>query len=739
MRWNLAKGAPMIGLVVSLMSACTAADDASLGPLEPTGRAPSFATAGVARIEVTATGADPRTNSFPIGARSRFGLRLLDAQGTVITGRRVQWSSFAPRIATVDSTGVVTMVSAGNVGIKVVVDGVVGGRWFDVRTDSIASPAIMEPATAAVPAPPAATQPATVPLAPAATPPATVPAADTVIVSGERVARVEVAATGADPRTNSFATGVSSRFTARVIGVQGSVLTNRRVEWRSGDTRLVRVDSTGLVTMLAPGNVGVTATVEGVVGARYFDVVGQPVSLIDSAAYGSTFTATPVVTTSGGVPLTIKRFDSGTGRILVSSAIPLRAGMLRPGQESLVHVRIAGNELPIYAKTLASVHADGSARSVLVQFEMSLGSSQSLSAELVVGGARSAAYSIAAPAIAPAVPAAAALPSSSDYLVSTDLVGRTATSAAASRLGLDYALYESSFGPAADAMWSREGARWEGNYYDRALIYYAQWVRTANPTYWWRANQIATNYRREYIEANRYAPSAHWSQLEGLEKHYLTTGDEASRVAVVQVANGFTTWQPQYYLIRTSDARILARALHGALLAWRLTPGGQAPTGVSARNWGGQIDAWLTQVLQAQAADGSYPQDLICGGQLNYMIGMLNDAMIRVHEQYRADPRIVTAVTRSADQLWNTQWLPLSGAFRYASVSCPNVGGGEAAGDLNGLLQTTFSWVARQSGQSAHASRAEQVFAGLVRNWALGGTKQFNQAYTFSFRHYGYR
>jgi hypothetical protein len=337
-------------------------------------------------------------------------------------------------------------------------------------------------------------------------------------------------------------------------------------------------------------------------------------------------------------------------------------------------------------------------------------------------------------------------------------VGPTGTSAAARALGGPYARYEEDFRAYADRHWQTEGARWEGNYYDRALIYYAWWARTGEATYWWRATQQAATYRREYLEANPadpYKPSPHWAQLEGLEKHYLLTGDETSRAAVVRVADVLNLFNPSYMTRAVGEGRIAARVVHSALLAWRLTPAGAPwPAGAEGADWGARLERHLAAVFAWQQPDGSYPADgQVCGGQLNYMVGLLNDALIKTHLYYRPagrapDARVEPAVRRAADYLWRTQWVAAAESFQYASVPCGmnlqgfSVGGPEPAPDLNGLLVTTFGWLSTQGADAAaraeQRARADQVFAGGVARAWLSGSKQFNEHYSSSFHDFAF-
>jgi hypothetical protein len=355
------------------------------------------------------------------------------------------------------------------------------------------------------------------------------------------------------------------------------------------------------------------------------------------------------------------------------------------------------------------------------------------------------------------LPQAAALPTDPAYLVATDLVGPTAPAAQTQALGGVFSRYDRDFGTYADRYWASEGVDYLlSDYYDRALIYYAMWARTGNATYWARAAQIAYDYRTRYLEQANYGSSPHWAQLEGLEKHYLLTGDEASRLAVLKTAYVFqVAFLNTNYMNGTSgESRIAARVLHSQLLAWRLTPQGSASASfrganVSAVNWGGNVEKAITKLVAWQQPDGSYPAQAVCGGQLNYMIALLNDALIKTYDYYvpatksRAELQgtIQSLVQKATDHLWTTQWVASKSAFQYASVDCSsmNVGGVGVAPDLSNMFTASFGWLWKQTGKAQYRDAGETIFASGVTQAYLAGTKQFNEAYTSSFRYLGYR
>ena len=437
------------------------------------------------------------------------------------------------------------------------------------------------------------------------------------------------------------------------------------------------------------------------------------------------------------VDLRLVRVAGGSGTLLVSNAIPLVPGALRGADRALVRVLVGGEEQAAYVEPLVSTHPDGSLRSVLVQFR----------AAVPVSGRTGVALELGARATVPRLarqpvlgrPAAAALPASADYLVRTLLVGPTLTVREAARLSPEIRRHDERFVTFANKHWERDGADWEqGNYYDRAYIYYAAWVRTGDPEYWRRGTAMAVDYRRNYLEKNDYNASAHWAMLDGVAAHYELTGDEASRTAVGRVADVLSA---PYYLegLGKTNAemenRMQARVLHSFVVARALA----APTALSPA-WAPRARDALTKILKTQAKDGAYrltgPINQ-CGYNKPFMVGLLNQALIQYHDRFEPDPRILPAVRKSLDYMWARDWRPRERAFVYLDGPCGGSGVGVSP-DLNNLLISGYAWYAQKSGNDVYRRRADAIFAGADGTY-LDGSKQFNQQYSTAHNYIGYR
>ena len=158
----------------------------------------------VATVQVT-----PQTASLVPGATLQLTAVARSAGGTILGGRTVVWTSGAPSIATVGTTGQVTAVANGVVVILATVDGVT--------------------------------------------------ASATITVAPTPVASIEVT-----PVTPNVAVGDAIQLSATLRDATGAVLTGRTISWSSADESLAFVSSTGLVVGFKTGSVRITATSEGV-------------------------------------------------------------------------------------------------------------------------------------------------------------------------------------------------------------------------------------------------------------------------------------------------------------------------------------------------------------------------------------------------------------------------------------------------------------------------------------------
>src|SRR5213076_1575610 len=172
----------------------------------------------VSGVPVASVTVSPASASVPVGQTQQLTATLKDANGTVLTGRPVAWSSNNTPVATVTGTGLVTAKVAGSATITATSEGQSG--------------------TAAI-----------------------------------TVTPVPVASVTVTPATAGVAVGSTVQLTATPKDANGNPLTGRVVTWQSSNNAIASVNGSGLVSGVAAGGpVTITATSEGQSGTSAITV-----------------------------------------------------------------------------------------------------------------------------------------------------------------------------------------------------------------------------------------------------------------------------------------------------------------------------------------------------------------------------------------------------------------------------------------------------------------------------------
>src|SRR5437868_8083950 len=161
---------------------------------------------------VAAVVLSPSPANVVIGSTLRLTAETRDANGAVLSGRSVSWSSAASSIASVSASGVVTAISIGDATITATSEGKSGTSAITV-----------------VPVPVAIV---------------TVSLASTSIIAGQ-----------------------TTQATATTRDTAGTILSGRTISWSSGNPAIATVSSGGLVTGVAAGMVQIIAMSEGITGS----------------------------------------------------------------------------------------------------------------------------------------------------------------------------------------------------------------------------------------------------------------------------------------------------------------------------------------------------------------------------------------------------------------------------------------------------------------------------------------
>jgi uncharacterized protein YjdB len=160
-----------------------------------------------------------------VGEARQIGAETVSADGEVLTGRVLTWSSNATTVASVSETGLITAVSPGGAVITAASEG--------------------KSAVVAV-----------------------------------TVSSVPVAAVVVTPSTDNVVVTQTLQLTAVATDAQGGALQGRTIAWSTSNPAVATVSSTGLVTGIAPGDVTISASAEGKSGTSAIAVRPKPVGAV---------------------------------------------------------------------------------------------------------------------------------------------------------------------------------------------------------------------------------------------------------------------------------------------------------------------------------------------------------------------------------------------------------------------------------------------------------------------------
>jgi uncharacterized protein YjdB len=296
----------------------------------------------VTAIPVATVTVSPASASVVAGQTQQLTATLKDANGNVLTGRPVSWSSNNAGVANVDGNGLVTARTAGSATITATSEGKSGTSAITVTPAPVASVSVTPAsgsvqvgATLQLTATPkdangnpltgrtitwqssdntiASVNSSGLVTGVAAGGPVTITATSegqsgTAAVTVTSVP-VPVASVSVTPSSASLQVGQTQQLTATLRDANGNVLTGRTVTWSSSNTTAASVSSSGLVTAKAAGSATITATSEGQSGTASVTVTPVPVASVTvtpasgSVAVGGTLQLTATPKDANGNPL----------------------------------------------------------------------------------------------------------------------------------------------------------------------------------------------------------------------------------------------------------------------------------------------------------------------------------------------------------------------------------------------------------------------------------------------------
>ncbi len=433
------------------------------------------------------------------------------------------------------------------------------------------------------------------------------------------------------------------------------------------------------------------------------------------------------------LPLRAQIVAGAGGTLLVSNGIPFAQGQL-PSSDDIALLD-GDTEISIHASALAT-WADGSVRSVLVQFERDAANFP-VDLTLAVGQTRGTDDRSLVP-VDWTLPEAVAFPdevwlSASGVSGPQVPMGEVAWAAAwetQQRDGFDELVGDGDWG---------DDCRYDG-YYSTTHSWYQLFVRSGDLEVFEWARREAVHYRDDQIEPTgqmngRSEPR--YLYQKALETDYLLTGDPTTlEVGGLMADYVLDAYEVDYFLFESDDEhfwteRRVGFALLNPVIYGRLTNDSTYLDALESR-----VDNLLA--TQDQWPDGGFIHNLYAHdpaecttpgtyGGSPFMTGLLFEGLIAYYE-LTGDERIVDSVAEAADWLYDEGWT--GDSFQY-QIGCE---GDTAWGatDLNLLVAHGFAFAAYHTGEQRHADRALEIWDAGVDGAFLGSRKHYNQNYRSS-------
>ena len=214
-------------------------------------------------VPVTTVSVTPSSLSLLVGGTLQLAATTSDANGNVLTGRAIAWSSANAGVASISASGFVTAVAVGSTTLTASSEGQSG----------------------------------------------------TATVTVSAVAPVPVASVTVSPATSNTQVGGTVQLSAVMRDANGNVLTGRALVWASANTGIATISTAGLVTAVAAGSTTLTATSEGQSGTATVTVAAPiPVSSVTVSP------ATSNIQVGGTVQLSAVTRDAN-GNVLTGRAV----------------------------------------------------------------------------------------------------------------------------------------------------------------------------------------------------------------------------------------------------------------------------------------------------------------------------------------------------------------------------------------------------------------------------------
>jgi hypothetical protein len=258
-------------------------------------------------------------------------------------------------------------------------------------------------------------------------------------------------------------------------------------------------------------------------------------------------------------------------------------------------------------------------------------------------------------------------------------------------------------------------------YYDAQRVFLQIADFSADRSWLVAADHAMAIYRDRYVLANDGKVPGYWIFPHGIAMHYRRTKDPKSREALVSLSHNAAFAPDDTKAEATRDAgtsREVAYNIHNLMKAEEVGEPHRSRLPLLVDHALGHIDQWFSSRTAPFVK--------------SFMFGLTAEALIAYHAK-TGDERIPRAIRIGADWLWKNTWVPKARAFKYLDRVFKEEGGPDPAPDLNLLIAPVYAWLYRRTGEVRYREQGDAIFAGGVDQAWLGGGKQFNQNYRWSF------
>lgn len=242
-------------------------------------------------------------------------------------------------------------------------------------------------------------------------------------------------------------------------------------------------------------------------------------------------------------------------------------------------------------------------------------------------------------------------------------------------------------------------------YYDMGRVYYQMFDYTGDSKWISCAKSAVELYREQYVIPNGGKASGYWNFSDGLLREGSPRSLEA--LSLLSTSAAFADITTGWGATGALDPSYSREIAYSTLL-WLNVKAANLPTFSQAK-----MDAVMA------AMDKHVTAWLTSGTAQPFMVGLTAEALLRAKGE-AATPQIKAL----ADML-KPKWTGKS--FPYLN----NDGTTGEAPDLNLLIAPAFAWMCKYD--PAYCAIADEIFNAGVAYAYLGGPKQFNQNYRWSF------